>query len=210
MMIEVVLINGDMIRLGGRYLDAGGYDLLGLLTGSEGLLGVVTEVTVRILRKPATARALLLGFGEVESAGACVADIIAGGIIPAGMEMMDRPAIHAAEDFVHAGYPLDVEALLIVELDGPQSEVDYLVGLISKLAETRNATTIKASASDEERERFWAGRKAAFPAIGRIAADYYCMDGTIPRGRLPEVRLPSPALPSGMYRRGPSLSGTDC
>jgi len=185
--IEVVLINGDMIRLGGRYLDAGGYDLLGLLTGSEGLLGVVTEVTVRILRKPATARALLLGFGEVESAGACVADIIAGGIIPAGMEMMDRPAIHAAEDFVHAGYPLDVEALLIVELDGPQSEVDYLVGLISKLAETRNATTIKASASDEERERFWAGRKAAFPAIGRIAADNYCMDGTIPRGRLPEV-----------------------
>ena len=121
--VEMVLMDGEVIRLGGRHLDAGGYDLLGLVTGSEGLLGVVTEVTVRILRRPATARALLMGFPSSEAAGGCVAAVIAAGIVPGGMEMMDRPAIHAAEDFVHAGYPLDVEALLIVELDGPNVEV---------------------------------------------------------------------------------------
>jgi glycolate oxidase len=185
--LELVLIDGEVIRIGGRHLDAEGYDLLGLLTGSEGLLGVVTEVTVRILPKPETARALLVGFPSSEDAGACVAGVIGAGIIPGGMEMMDRPAIHAAEDFVHAGYPRDVEALLIVELDGPETEVDYLIGRVEEIAKANNAIGLRVSQSEEERVRFWAGRKAAFPAVGRISPDYYCMDGTIPRGRLPEV-----------------------
>ena len=128
--IEMVLMNGEVVRLGGKHLDSEGYDLLGVMTGSEGLLGVVTEVTVRILQKPETARALLIGFPTSEAGGQCVAEIIGAGIIPGGMEMMDRPAIHAAEDFVHAGYPLECEALLIVELDGPAVEVDHLIGLV--------------------------------------------------------------------------------
>ncbi len=185
--LELVLVDGEVIRIGGAHMDAEGYDLLGLLTGSEGLLGVVTEVTVRILPKPETARALLVGFPSSEDAGACVAGVIGAGIIPAGMEMMDRPAIHAAEDFVHAGYPLDVEALLIVELDGPEAEVDYLIARVEEIATANNAVGCRISQDDEERVRFWAGRKAAFPAVGRISPDYYCMDGTIPRGRLPEV-----------------------
>ncbi|MEC9245790.1 MAG: FAD-linked oxidase C-terminal domain-containing protein, partial [Pseudomonadota bacterium] len=185
--IEMVLMNGDVIRLGGKHLDAEGYDLLGLMTGSEGLLGVVTEVTVRILQKPETARALLIGFPSSEQAGQCVAEIIGAGIIPGGMEMMDGPAIRAAEDFVHAGYPLDVEALLIVELDGPQAEVDHLIDRVEAIAGENGATTSRASTSDEERAVFWAGRKAAFPAVGRISPDYYCMDGTIPRKQLPQV-----------------------
>ncbi len=185
--LELVLIDGEVIRIGGRHLDAGGYDLLGLLTGSEGLLGVITEVTVRILRSPETARALLIGFPTCGAAGDCVGNIIGAGIIPGGMEMMDKPAIHAAEAFVHAGYPLDVEALLIVELDGPEREVDYLIGRVAEIAKAAKATSTRISQSDEERERFWAGRKAAFPAIGRISPDYYCMDGTIPRHKLPQV-----------------------
>jgi len=184
---EMVLMTGEVIRLGGKHLDAAGYDLLGIVTGSEGLLGVVTEITVRILRKPETARALLFGFASSEDAGACVGRIIGAGIIPGGMEMMDRPAIHAAEEFVHAGYPLDVEALLIVELDGPQAEVDELIGRVERIAQECRATFTKASTSEEERLLFWAGRKAAFPAVGRISPDYYCMDGTIPRARLPLV-----------------------
>lgn len=185
--VEMVLMTGEVIRLGGKHLDAEGYDLLGLMTGSEGLLGVVTEVTVRILRKPETARAMLIGFPSSEQAGQCVAEIIAAGIVPAGMEMMDRPAIHAAEDFVHAGYPLDVEALLIVELDGPQAEVDHLIERVGEIAGRNGATTSRVSNSEEERAAFWAGRKAAFPAVGRISPDYYCMDGTIPRKELPRV-----------------------
>ena len=185
--IEMVLITGEVIRLGGKHLDSEGYDLLGLMTGSEGLLGVVTEVTVRILQKPETARAVLVGFPTSEDAGQCVADVISAGIIPGGMEMMDRPAIHAAEDFVHADYPLDVEALLIVELDGPQVEVDHLIERVSEIARANQASTLRISASEEERLLFWAGRKAAFPAVGRISPDYICMDGTIPRKRLPEV-----------------------
>ena len=185
--LEIVLMDGSVIEIGGRHLDAEGYDLLGLLTGSEGLLGVVTKVTVRILRKPETARALLLGFPSSEQAGNCVGAIIGAGIIPGGMEIMDAPAIRAVEDFVQAGYPLDVEALLIVELDGPQVEVDHLVAQVSALAANNGAVTSKISESEDERLRFWAGRKAAFPAIGRITPDYYCMDGTIPRRRLPEV-----------------------
>ena len=185
--LEMVLMTGEIVRLGGRHLDAGGYDLLGIVIGSEGLLGVVTEVTVRILKKPETARAVLVGFPTSEDAGSCVARIIGAGIIPGGMEMMDRPAIHAVEEFVHAGYPLDVEALLIVELDGPQAEVDHLIGRVEAIAKECHATTLRASNSEAERLLFWAGRKAAFPAAGRISPDYYCMDGTIPRARLPLV-----------------------
>ena len=185
--IEMVLVTGEIIRLGGKHLESEGYDLLGLMTGSEGLLGVVTEVTVRILQKPETARAMLLGFPANVDAGQCVADIISAGIIPGGMEMMDSPAIHAVEEFVHAGYPLDVEAILIIELDGPPVEVDQLIERVTVIASRNKASTLRASNSEEERLLFWAGRKAAFPAVGRIAPDMFCMDGTIPRKRLPEV-----------------------
>ncbi|QQP92565.1 FAD-binding protein [Skermanella sp. TT6] len=185
--IEMVLMNGDIVRLGGKHLDAEGYDLLGIMTGSEGLLGVVTEVTVRILRKPETLRAVLIGFPSSETGGNCVAAIIAAGIIPGGMEMMDKPAIHAAEEFVHAGYPLDVEALLIVELDGPEAEVNHLIGEVEKIARDCGAVSVRVSESEDERMVFWAGRKAAFPAVGRISPDYLCMDGTIPRKQLPLV-----------------------
>ena len=170
--LELVLIDGEIIRLGGKHLDSGGYDILGVLTGSEGLLAVVTEVTVRILRSPETARALLIGFPSSEQAGQCVSDVIGAGIIPGGMEIMDGPAIQAAEDFVHAGYPVDCEALLIVELDGPETEVDYLIARVRELAEKNDAKTIRISTSEAERENFWAGRKAAFPAVGRVSPDY--------------------------------------
>jgi glycolate oxidase len=185
--VELVLMNGEIVRLGGKHLDSGGYDLLGVITGSEGLLGVVTEVTVRILPKPETARAVLLGFPSVPAGGNCVAAIIAAGIIPGGMEMMDKPAIHAAEAFVHAGYPLDVESLLIVELDGPAAEVDELIAAVEAIAREQGAVTCRISTNEEERQRFWAGRKAAFPAVGRISPDYVCMDGTIPRKQLASV-----------------------
>jgi len=184
---ELVLMTGETVRIGGKHLDAGGYDLLGVITGSEGLLGVVTEITVRILKKPECARAVLVGFRSSEDAGECVSKIIGAGIIPAGMEMMDAPAIHAVEEFVHAGYPLDVEALLIVEVDGPQAEADHLVARVEAIAKVCRAVTCRVSSSEEERLLFWAGRKAAFPAVGRISPDYYCMDGTIPRARLPQV-----------------------
>src|SRR5215218_2667562 len=184
---EIVLMNGEIVRIGGKHLDSEGYDLLGIINGSEGLLGVVTEVTVRILRKPECARAVLVGFASSEDAGECVSRIIGAGIIPGGMEMMDQPAIHAVEEFVHAGYPLDVEALLIVELDGPQAEVDHLIARVEAIAQECRALSCKVSASEAERLLFWAGRKAAFPAVGRISPDYYCMDGTIPRAQLPRV-----------------------
>ncbi len=199
--LEIVLVSGEVVRMGGKALDSEGYDLLGLMAGSEGLLGVITEVTVRILQKPETARALLVGFPTSEAAGDCVAAVIGAGIIPGGMEMMDRPAIRATEDFVHAGYPLDVEALLIIELDGPKAEVDDLIGRVEGIAREKGATTSRVSESEEERLKFWAGRKAAFPAIGRISPDYFCMDGTIPRGRLPEVLKGMAAL-SRKYNLG--------
>ena len=185
--LEIVTMDGAVLRLGGRHLDSGGYDIMGVLTGSEGLLGVITEVTVRILPRPETARALLIGFSDVAAGGDCVARVIAEGIVPAGMEMMDRAAIHAAEAFCGAGYPLDAEALLIVELDGPAVEVDELLGRVGAIARDCGAVTLRASESEEERLRFWLGRKSAFPAVGRISPDYYCMDGTIPRARLAEV-----------------------
>jgi glycolate oxidase len=184
---ELVLITGEILRIGGKAPENAGYDLMGIITGSEGLLGVVTEVTVRILQKPETARALMVGFPQVEAAGDCVAKIIGAGIIPGGMEMMDKPAIHAAEAFVHAGYPLDVDALLIIELDGPSIEVDELIKRVEKIALGCGSTTCQISDSEQQRLLFWSGRKAAFPAVGRISPDYLCMDGTIPRAALSHV-----------------------
>src|SRR5947207_2485582 len=146
--LELVLTDGEVIRLGGKHLDSGGYDLAGVMTGSEGLLGVFTEVTVRILKKPPTARALLIGFPTTEDAGNCVAAVIGAGIIPGGMEMMDRPAIHAAEAFVQAGYPLDVEALLIVDLDGPEAEVDYLIDKVEAIARANRAISVRVSQNE--------------------------------------------------------------
>ncbi len=185
--VEFVTIDGEIVRLGGKHFDAGGYDLLGVLVGSEGMLGVVTEVTVRLLPTPPGARALLIGFASVEGAGDCVAAVIGAGIIPGGMEIMDKLAIEAAEDFVHAGYPLDAEALLIVELDGCAAEVDHLIAAVEAIAAEHGATSCRTSRSEEERLLFWAGRKAAFPAVGRISPDYFCMDGTIPRREIGAV-----------------------
>ncbi len=185
--LVVVTMDGEVVRLGGRHLDAAGYDLMGLLTGSEGLLGVITEVTVRILARPQTARALLLGFPSNRAAGDCVARIIAAGMTPAGLEMMDRGALRAAEAFCAPGYPDDAEALLIAEFDGAAIEVDECLEQAAELARAAGATTVRASANEDQRLRFWLGRKSAFPAVGRLTPDYYCMDGTIPRGRLAEV-----------------------
>jgi glycolate oxidase len=187
--VEMVTIEGEVLRLGGKHLDAGDYDLLGVMTGSEGLLGVVTEVTLRILQSPATRRALLVGFDDTAAAASAVGDIIAAGIIPAGMEMMDSLAINAAEDFVHAGYPRSAAALLIIELDGPEVEVDALIERVAALVNTAGASSIKISTSEDERMLFWAGRKSAFPAVGRISPDYLCMDGTIPRRALPDMMV---------------------
>ena len=192
--LEIVLMGGEIVRLGGKHLDSEGYDLMGLMTGSEGLLGVITEVTVRLLPKPETARGLLLAFPTVEAGAGCVADIVAAGIVPGGLEMMDGPAIRAAEDFQPCGYPTDAASLLICELDGEASEVDHLAGRVSDIARAAGATTIRASQSEEERLGFWAGRKNAFPAVGAIGPDYLCMDGTIPRGRLAEVLAGMSAL----------------
>src|SRR5215467_7299724 len=185
--LELVLISGEVLRLGGKHLDSAGYDLMGVLTGSEGLLGVVTEVTVRLLRKPSTARAVLLGFPTEAGAADCVAAVIASGIVPGGMEMMDKDAVQCAENYVGAGYPLDAEGLLIVELDGPEIEVDHLVQRVTDIAHERGATTCRVSRDEQERVLFWAGRKAAFPAVGQITPDYVCLDGSVPRGRLVEV-----------------------
>lgn len=185
--VELVLIDGTVVRLGGAAPEAAGYDLLGLVCGSEGMLGVVTEVTVRILPKPPHQRAMLIGFASISSAGECVASIIGSGIIPAALEIMDRPAIHAAEAFVNAGYPLDVEALMIAELDGGIAEIDDALAVIAAVAARHGAIMCRPSKGEAERLLFWAGRKAAFPAVGRISPDYYCVDGTIPRRTLGAV-----------------------
>jgi glycolate oxidase len=168
-------------------MDRSGYDLLALMTGSEGLLGIITEATLRILPKPEIARAMMAVFDSVEAAGQAVADIIAAGLIPAGMEIMDRFSIEAVEDFLGCGYPRGVEALLLVELDGPRAEVEIQIDRVESLLTSSGATQIIKAASEEERLRLWAGRKAAFPAMGRVTPDYYCMDGTIPRGQLAHV-----------------------
>ena len=185
--IQLVTIDGEIIEIGGEHLDPEGYDLLGILCGSEGLLGIMTEITVRILPTPDTARALLLGFDSVENAADTVAAIIAAGIIPAGLEMMDSLAIIAAEDFSHAGYPTDCAALLIAEVDGSAGDVDTQATTIKNIARKHGATHLSASEDEASRLRFWAGRKSAFPAVGAISPDYYCMDGTIPRRKLADV-----------------------
>ncbi len=185
--VEVVLMDGTISKLGGNTLDSEGYDLLGLITGSEGLLCVITEVTVKILKKPQVIKAALIGFPTIEDGGRCVSKIISSGIIPAGMEMMDKELIHATDNFVKAGYPRDAESMLIVELDGTEADVSELMLRVNKIAKENKATSIKVSKNDKERLKFWAGRKAAFPACGDMAPDYYCMDGTIPRGKLSEV-----------------------
>jgi len=185
--VEVVFMDGTISRLGGKTYDSEGYDLLGLITGSEGLLCVITEVTVKILKKPQTVKAALIGFPTIENGGNCVSEIIASGIIPSGMEMMDKALIHATDNFVKAGYPRDAESMLIVELDGTETEVKELIDRVCKIAEKNKSTSIKISKSEKQRLKFWAGRKAAFPACGDLSPDYYCMDGTIPRGKLAEV-----------------------
>jgi glycolate oxidase len=185
--IEVVLMDGTITRFGGKAMDAEGYDFLGLMTGSEGLLGVITEVTVKILKTPEVVKAALIGFQTIEDAGNCVAQIIARGCIPAGMEIMDKALTKATNDFAKAGYPTDAEAMMIIEFDGTEHEVEAYIKRVKKIAEENNSSSLKISKSDDERLKFWAGRKAAFPACGVLAPDYLCMDGSIPRGKLAEV-----------------------
>jgi glycolate oxidase len=180
-------IAGEPITLGSEAPDAPGYDLLALTVGSEGMLAVLTEVTVKLLPKPQSAQVIMASFDDVEKAGDAVAKVIAAGIIPAGLEMMDRPAIHAVEQFVGAGYDLDAAAILLCESDGMPEEVEDEMARVKAVLERSGATRMTLSRDEAERLRFWSGRKAAFPAVGRISPDYYCMDGTIPRKRLGEV-----------------------
>ena len=185
--LKMVTMSGELITLGGTGLDSPGYDLLALMTGSEGMLGVIVEATVKLLPKPQIARALLAAFDDVVKAGEAVGSIISAGIIPAGLEMMDKLAIQAAEAFVNAGYPLDAEAILLCELDGGEAQVVDHVERVRELLLSHGATEVRVAKDDEERMTFWKGRKAAFPAVGRLSPDYYCMDGTIPRKHLPDV-----------------------
>lgn len=185
--VEVLTIEGERLTLGSDALDNPGFDLLALFTGSEGLLGIVTEVTVKLLPKPPVARVLLASFACVEDAGRAVAQIIAAGIIPAGLEMMDNLAIRAAEDFIHAGYPLQAAAILLCELDGVEADVQDDCQRVAAVLRQAGAVEVRQACDEAERARFWAGRKNAFPAVGRLAPDYYCMDGTIPRRALPQV-----------------------
>ncbi|MFH0341748.1 MAG: FAD-linked oxidase C-terminal domain-containing protein [Chromatiales bacterium] len=185
--LTVMTIEGECLEFGGQALDAPGYDLLALMTGSEGLLGIVTSVTVKLLPQPQAAQVLLAAFKRVEDAGNAVAAVIAAGIIPAGLEMMDRLAIEAAEDFVHAGYPLDAAAILLCEIDGHPAEIEAELPRVAEVLKAQGATEVRVARDESERQRFWTGRKAAFPAVGRIAPDYYCMDGTIPRRQLATV-----------------------
>ncbi len=184
--VRIVLMNGEILDIGGDYLDAPGYDLLALIVGSEGQFGIVTEVTVRLIKLPEGARPMLLGFDTTEGAASCVGGIIAAGIVPVAIEFMDRPAIHVCEHFVAAGYPLDVEALLIVEVEGSEDEIDTLLEKIGDIARDYNPVTTHRSQSAEETARIWKGRKAAFGAIGQLS-DYICMDGVIPLSKLPKA-----------------------
>ncbi len=184
--LKMVMMDGEIIEIGGQELDAAGYDLLGLIIGSEGQFGVITEATVRILRAAEGARPMLMGFDSSEAAGECVAAIIGSGIIPVAIEFMDKPAIRVCEEFAKAGYPLDVEALLIIEVEGSEDEIETLLTRISDIAKPFKPQGIRVSQSEAESKAIWLGRKSAFGAIGRIS-DYYCMDGTIPLGKLPEV-----------------------
>ncbi|TAG03904.1 MAG: FAD-binding protein [Betaproteobacteria bacterium] len=185
--LRVVLMTGDIVTIGSDGLDSPGYDLLALMIGSEGLLGIVTEVTVKLTPKPQLAVVAMASFATVEAAGAAVGDIIAAGVIPAGLEMMDRIATRAVEDFVHAGYDCEAAAILLCESDGTPEEVADEIARVSEVLRKAGATDIKVSNNEAERLRYWSGRKNAFPASGRISPDYYCMDGTIPRAQLPRV-----------------------
>jgi glycolate oxidase len=187
MRVRAMTIEGDAIELGSDALDAPGYDLLALVTGSEGLLAVTLEVTVKLLAKPEAAQVVMASFPDVESAGEAVAQVIGAGIVPAGLEMMDRLATRAVEDFVHAGYDLAAEAILLAESDGTREEVAHETSRMIEVMRANGATEIRCSSSEAERLRFWSGRKAAFPAVGRISPDYYCIDGSIPRGALAGV-----------------------
>ncbi|MEJ5904510.1 glycolate oxidase subunit GlcD [Pseudomonas kermanshahensis] len=185
--VEILTVEGERLTLGSDALDSPGFDLLALFTGSEGMLGIVTEVTVKLLPKPQVARVLLASFDCVEDAGRAVAEIIGAGIIPGGLEMMDNLAIRAAEDFIHAGYPVDAAAILLCELDGVEADVHDDCERVAAVLTQAGAREVRLACDEAERARFWAGRKNAFPAVGRISPDYYCMDGTIPRRELPRV-----------------------
>ena len=178
--VRFVTIDGELLEIGSEGLDSPGYDLLALITGSEGLLGVVTEITVKLLPKPEKAQVVLAAFDDIAKAAQAVADVIAAGIIPAGLEMMDKKATAAVEQFVHAGYPLDAAAILLCESDGTEEEVTAEIARVTEVMRKAGATEIRTSRDETERLKLWAGRKAAFPAVGRILPDYYCMDGTIP------------------------------
>ncbi|MFX1737661.1 glycolate oxidase subunit GlcD [Paraburkholderia sp. A1RI_3L] len=185
--VDVLTIDGELVTLGSEALDSPGFDLLALFTGSEGMLGVVVEVTVKLLPKPQSVKVLMASFDDVERAGGAVAKIIGAGVIPGGLEMMDNLAIRAAEDFIHADYPVDAEAILLCELDGACDDVAEDAELVGALLREAGASDLRVARDEAERQRFWAGRKNAFPAVGRISPDYYCMDGTIPRRELPRV-----------------------
>ncbi len=187
MRVRGLTIEGEVVELGNAALDAPGYDLLALVNGSEGLLAMITEVTVRLTPKPELAQVVIASFADVGKAGDAVASIIAAGIIPAGLEMMDRKAIHAVEPYVNAGYDMDAEGILLCESDGTPEEVAEEIGRMVAVLENSGASGIRVSQDESERLRFWAGRKAAFPAVGRMTPDYLCMDGTIPRKRLAEM-----------------------
>lgn len=185
--LQMVTVDGEVIEVGSEGLDSCGMDLLALMIGSEGMLGIVTEITIKLLPTPEQTRVVMAGFDDVARGGDAVGGVIAGGIVPAGLEMMDNYAIIAAEDFVHAGYPRDAKALLLCEVDGTEEEVDEHIERVEKLFRDYGATSVRTSQNEQERQLLWRGRKAAFPAVGRLSPDYYCMDGTIPRGQLPRV-----------------------
>ena len=185
--LKVITIEGEQLEIGGTALDSPGYDLLALMTGSEGLLGVITEVTVKLLPRPQTAQVVLAAFDTVEAAAAAVTSTIASGIVPAGLELLDNPAIRAVSRFIDTGYPADAGAILLCELDGEQEDVAAQIERVNRVFREAGCTSLAVSRDEAERQRFWAGRKAAFPAMGRLSPDYYCMDGTIPRKHLAEV-----------------------
>ena len=197
--VTIATIDGELVTVGSNGLDAAGYDLLALIHGSEGMLGVIVDITVQLLPIPQRAQVILAAFDSIAAAGAAVGAIIAAGIIPAGLELMDQLAIRAAEDFAHAGYPVDAAAILLCEVDGTNEEVSDHIARVRDLLLEVGATDVRTARDEDERARFWKGRKSAFPAVGRLAPDYYCMDGTIPRHRLPEVLSEISRL-SGQYK----------
>jgi glycolate oxidase len=185
--LRMVTIEGEVLEIGGLGLDSPGYDILALVNGSEGMLGVITEITVKLIPKPETAQVALASFGDIGKAAEAVAEVIAAGIVPAGMEMMDKITTGAVEAYLHAGYDTEAEAILLVESDGTAEEVAEEMGRVNQILRSHGAVEIRTSRSESERLKFWSGRKAAFPAAGRISPDYYCMDGTIPRKSLADV-----------------------